>query len=168
MNADYAFQKVFTDGEFVAGGVLEIPPGGRKPSKPARDNTYIFYCIEGAVRVQVHKSHFVIARKGMFLVPRGSWFCLSRVFLVFTCYITGNQYYLENIADKTCRLFFAQARKVAEKMIPSPTKRATPSGSRTLSHTPSRPGLPSAASSGSPTKSSAPVKKPPAKKAGRS
>ncbi|KAG8938493.1 hypothetical protein FRC04_008519 [Tulasnella sp. 424] len=40
LNATYAFQKVFSDGEFVAGGVLEIPVGGKQPSKPARDNTY--------------------------------------------------------------------------------------------------------------------------------
>ncbi|KAG9044550.1 hypothetical protein FS837_007955 [Tulasnella sp. UAMH 9824] len=107
LNASYAFQKVFSDGEFVAGGVLEIPVGGKKPSKPARDNTYLFYCIEGAVRVMVHRSTFVIARNGMFMVPR------------------GNQYYLENISDHSCKLFFAQARKVTEKMIPSPTKRAS-------------------------------------------
>ncbi|KAG8910471.1 hypothetical protein FRC00_008107 [Tulasnella sp. 408] len=137
LNASYAFQKVFSDGEFVAGGVLEIPVGGKKPSKPARDNTYLFYCIEGAVRVMVHRSTFVIARNGMFMVPR------------------GNQYYLENISDHSCKLFFAQARKVTEKMIPSPTKRASMvpaarEASASQTPKPAARGLP--ATSGSPSK----------------
>ncbi|KIO28010.1 hypothetical protein M407DRAFT_72414, partial [Tulasnella calospora MUT 4182] len=128
LNASYAFQKVFSDGEFVAGGVLEIPVGGKKPSKPARDNTYLFYCIEGAVRVMVHRSTFIIARNGMFMVPRGehsrfypSWASAN----IFSFATPGNQYYLENISDHNCKLFFAQARKVTEKMIPSPTKRSS-------------------------------------------
>ncbi|KAG8954580.1 hypothetical protein FRC00_005777 [Tulasnella sp. 408] len=139
LNASYAFQKVFSDGEFVAGGVLEIPVGGKKPSKPARDNTYLFYCIEGAVRVMVHRSTFVIARNGMFMVPR------------------GNQYYLENISDHSCKLFFAQARKVTEKMIPSPTKRASMvpaarDASASQTPQPAARGLPAALGSPSKTK----------------
>ncbi|KAG8912405.1 hypothetical protein FRC01_005112 [Tulasnella sp. 417] len=106
-NGSYAFQKVFMDGEFVAGGVLEIPVGGKKPSKPARDNTYLFYCIEGAIRVVVHQNTFVIARNGMFMVPR------------------GNQYHLENISNHRCKLFFAQARKVTEKIILHRPKRTS-------------------------------------------
>ena len=39
--AEFAFQKVFMDGEFIAGGVLNIPVKGRKPNKGARDNTYV-------------------------------------------------------------------------------------------------------------------------------
>jgi hypothetical protein len=37
----YRFQKIFTDGQYMAGGVLEIPVGASKPLKPARDNTYV-------------------------------------------------------------------------------------------------------------------------------
>ncbi|KAG8940279.1 hypothetical protein FRC04_005441 [Tulasnella sp. 424] len=40
-------------------------------------------------------------------------------------FVAGNQYYLENISDRDCKLFVAQTRKVTEKMIPSPTKRAS-------------------------------------------
>lgn len=154
MNADYAFQKVFMDGDFVAGGILEIPVGGAKPSKPARDNTYIFYCIEGAVRVMVHKSNFVISRNGMFMVPRGKPLCPILCVEENAYFILGNQYYLENISDRDCKLFFAQARKVTENMIPSPTKRASAipgSSGRYLSHTPG-------GASSSPTKAS-PVKR---------
>jgi hypothetical protein len=37
----YKFQRIFTDGEFMGGGVLIIPPGEKKPLKPAKDNTYV-------------------------------------------------------------------------------------------------------------------------------
>ena len=40
-NQPYKFQKVFTDGDFMAGGILEIPVNAKKPLKPARDNTYV-------------------------------------------------------------------------------------------------------------------------------
>jgi centromere protein C len=40
-NSEYRFQKIFTDGEFMAGGLLEIPVNHKKPLKPARDNTYV-------------------------------------------------------------------------------------------------------------------------------
>jgi centromere protein C len=38
---DFKFQKVFGDASFVAAGMLEIPVGGEKPSKPTKDNTYV-------------------------------------------------------------------------------------------------------------------------------
>lgn len=37
----YRFQRVFTDGEFLGAGLLVIPPGEKKPLKPAKDNTYV-------------------------------------------------------------------------------------------------------------------------------
>lgn len=40
-NRNWAFDKVFQDDEFIAAGLLVIPPKGRKPSKPANDNTYV-------------------------------------------------------------------------------------------------------------------------------
>ncbi|KAG8893830.1 hypothetical protein FRB99_001679, partial [Tulasnella sp. 403] len=83
---EYSFEKVFTDAEFIAGGVLNLPKGARKPPKPSKDNTYIFYCIEGAVRVMIHKSSFIITTNGMFMIPR------------------GNQYALENVCDREVKL----------------------------------------------------------------
>ena len=38
---DWSFQKVFGDADFMAAGVLVIPPQGRKSSKPSKDNTYV-------------------------------------------------------------------------------------------------------------------------------
>jgi centromere protein C len=35
------FQKIFGEGDFIAAGVLLIPPQGRKPSKGTKDNTYV-------------------------------------------------------------------------------------------------------------------------------
>ncbi|EIM89667.1 uncharacterized protein STEHIDRAFT_166024 [Stereum hirsutum FP-91666 SS1] len=95
LNNDFYFQKVFGDGEYIAAGQLMIPPGGHKPSKTTKDNTYVFYIIEGAVNFKVHDSSYVLATGGMILVPR------------------GNNYYIENICERDARLFFAQARKVA-------------------------------------------------------
>ncbi|KAF8495308.1 Mif2/CENP-C like-domain-containing protein [Gautieria morchelliformis] len=92
----YSFQKVFGDGNFFAAGQLIIPPGEEKPPKPAKDNTYIFYVIEGAVECKVHRASFVLATGGMFMVPR------------------GNQYYIKNICKREVKIFFAQARKIEE------------------------------------------------------
>jgi centromere protein C len=44
VNSTFRFQKIFTDGDFMAGGILEIPVNEKKPLKPARDNTYVSDC----------------------------------------------------------------------------------------------------------------------------
>ncbi|KAG1808562.1 Mif2/CENP-C like-domain-containing protein [Suillus variegatus] len=89
------FQKVFGEGDFIAAGVLRIPPQGRKPSKGTKDNTYVFYVIEGAVAAVIHESQYVVATGGMFIVPR------------------GNTYFIENISDRDAKVFFTQARQVS-------------------------------------------------------
>ncbi|KAG1890829.1 Mif2/CENP-C like-domain-containing protein [Suillus subluteus] len=88
------FQKIFGEGDFIAAGVLRIPPQGRKPSKGTKDNTYVFYVIEGAVAAVIHESQYIVATGGMFIVPR------------------GNTYYIENISDRDAQVFFTQARQV--------------------------------------------------------
>jgi centromere protein C len=40
-NADFSFQKIFGDGNFMAAGQLVIPPGGSKPTKGTKDNTFV-------------------------------------------------------------------------------------------------------------------------------
>ncbi|KZT23972.1 hypothetical protein NEOLEDRAFT_1068473 [Neolentinus lepideus HHB14362 ss-1] len=101
-NNDFYFQRVFGDGEFMAAGHLVIPPRKSKPSKTTKDNTYVFYVIEGAVNVHVHKTSAIVATGGMFLVPR------------------GNMYYIQNICDRDVKLFFAQARKVPLSELEAP------------------------------------------------
>ncbi|KAH7889476.1 Mif2/CENP-C like-domain-containing protein [Phlebopus sp. FC_14] len=93
-NSSWFFQKIFGEGNFIAAGQMRIPPKGRKPSKSTKDNTYVFYVIEGAVSVFIHETPLIITTGGMFLVPR------------------GNTYYIENIAERDAKLFFTQARKV--------------------------------------------------------
>lgn len=84
---NFRFQKIFTDGDFMAGGILEIPVNEKKPLKPARDNSYvresfhpisldsrvgqILFVVKGAVRALVYRTTFTIAKGGFFLVPRG-------------------------------------------------------------------------------------------------
>ncbi|KII88134.1 hypothetical protein PLICRDRAFT_110586, partial [Plicaturopsis crispa FD-325 SS-3] len=93
-NSAWSFQKVLGDDDFIAAGQLVIPPKVRKPTKSAKDNTYVFYVIEGAVNVTVHKTSLVVATGGMFLIPR------------------GNTYSIEAISERDAKLFFTQARKV--------------------------------------------------------
>ena len=40
-NNEWKYQRIFADNEFIAAGQMTIPVGGRKPSKSAKDNTYV-------------------------------------------------------------------------------------------------------------------------------
>ena len=51
--------------------------------------------IEGAVTFKVYESSYVLCTGGSILVPR------------------GNTYYIQNIAERDAKLFFAQARRVS-------------------------------------------------------
>ncbi|KAJ7456533.1 Mif2/CENP-C like-domain-containing protein [Mycena latifolia] len=93
----WKFQKIFGDGDFMAAGQLLIPVNGRKPGKGTKDNTYIFFVVQGAVKVVVGETEFILASGGMFMVPR------------------GNSYYIENIAERDAKIFFTQARKMREE-----------------------------------------------------
>ncbi|CCM06441.1 uncharacterized protein FIBRA_08703 [Fibroporia radiculosa] len=95
-NNEFFFQKIFWDGDFIAAGQLIIPPNKQKPTKGTKDNTFVFYVIEGAVNFTVHQTSFVLTTGGMFLVPR------------------GNMYFIQNISDRDAKLFFAQARKMVD------------------------------------------------------
>lgn len=91
---NFMYQKAFGEDKFIASGHLYLPPQGGKPSKSSRDNSYVFYVIEGAVKVTIHKSHFVVSTGGSFIVPR------------------GNVYQIANILETETKLFFAQSRKI--------------------------------------------------------
>ncbi|TEB18934.1 hypothetical protein FA13DRAFT_1744891 [Coprinellus micaceus] len=92
-NNTWSFDKIFGDADFIASGQLVIPPNSRKPSKATKDNTYIFYVIEGAVNLKIHETSLVLSTGGMFMVPR------------------GNMYFIENIGQRDAKIFFTQARK---------------------------------------------------------
>jgi len=88
--ADYSYQKIFSEGDKVAAGHIQLEPGAEKPNKSSKDNSYvrsslcalrlvsllmlewqIFHVIQGAVHVKVHTTSFMICQGGCFLVPRG-------------------------------------------------------------------------------------------------
>ncbi|GAA5830283.1 hypothetical protein JCM11251_001292 [Rhodosporidiobolus azoricus] len=92
----FSFQKIYNELDYLAGGIMVIPPGKAKGLKPSRDNSYIFYCIEGSVSVVVHRARFTIGPGGSFFVPR------------------GNHYSITATSDRDVRLFFAQGRRVLE------------------------------------------------------
>ncbi|KIY46935.1 hypothetical protein FISHEDRAFT_25436, partial [Fistulina hepatica ATCC 64428] len=69
-NGEWRFHKIFSDSDFIAAGQMVLPPLGRKPSKRTRDNTYVFYVIEGAINLRVHATSMILAQGAMFMVPR--------------------------------------------------------------------------------------------------
>ncbi|KAM0754126.1 hypothetical protein T439DRAFT_378211 [Meredithblackwellia eburnea MCA 4105] len=92
----FSFQKIFTELDYLAGGIVQIPSGHAKPLKQSKDNSYLFYVIEGAVSVTTHRTIMSMGTGGTFFVPR------------------GNFYSIQTISSRDARLFFAQARRVLE------------------------------------------------------
>jgi centromere protein C len=70
--------------------------------------------IEGAVNLRVHETSLILATGGMFMVPRGEppKNTDRRIRTPLTL-CSGNNYFIENIADREAKLFFTQARKIA-------------------------------------------------------
>ncbi|ORY72568.1 Mif2/CENP-C like-domain-containing protein [Leucosporidium creatinivorum] len=95
-NNKFMFQKIYTELDYLAGGILQIPAGAEKPTKPAKDNSYMFYCIEGSVSVVVHRTRFAIGPGATFFVPR------------------GNSYSISATSNRDVKLFFTQGRRVIE------------------------------------------------------
>ncbi|KAF9268341.1 hypothetical protein L218DRAFT_853608, partial [Marasmius fiardii PR-910] len=81
-NAEWEFQKIFGDEQFIAAGQLVIPEKGRKPSKMTKDNTYVFCILEGAVNVKINETSVILCQGGMFMVPRGKLSTMNFVALV--------------------------------------------------------------------------------------
>ena len=38
---NYSFQKVFSEGDFIASGILELPPNSKKPSKNSHNSAMV-------------------------------------------------------------------------------------------------------------------------------
>ena len=91
---DYRFQKVFSEGEFLASGVLYLPRGSQKPNKNSNASAMIFVVMAGQVQVQIHKTVFTVGTGAQFFVPR------------------GNQYRISNSGYKEARLFFCHGKEV--------------------------------------------------------
>lgn len=111
INSPFAFEKVFGVDAYMAAGILEIPIGGSKPTKPTKDNNYTFVVMEGAVDVRVHRTMFRVGPMGMFMVPK------------------GNTYSIENCCQRKARIFFAQARQSqVQAPVPSAAADTTTTG----------------------------------------
>ncbi|KAG5518875.1 hypothetical protein PMAC_002406 [Pneumocystis sp. 'macacae'] len=95
-NAIIKFQKTFDEAPFFATGVMDLPRGGEKTTKPSKHNVMTFVILEGAVEATVHQTSFRLKRGSHFIVPR------------------GNYYSIRNIANKVSRLFFTQATDTLE------------------------------------------------------
>lgn len=135
VNNDFYFQKVFGDGEYIAAGQLVIPPGGHKPSKTTKDNTYVcllpslsfslvlppLFAPCSLIRMRLTKPcpvfspstsqvFYIIEGAVNFKVHDSSYVLATGGMILVP---RGNNYYIENICERDARLFFAQARKVA-------------------------------------------------------
>ncbi|GAA5848563.1 hypothetical protein JCM8547_004552 [Rhodosporidiobolus lusitaniae] len=95
-DGQFAFQKIYQELDYLAGGVMVIPPGKQKATKPAKDNSYVFYVIQGSVSVTIHRVRFTVGPGGTFFVPR------------------GNHYAIQATSSREVKLFFAQGRRVIE------------------------------------------------------
>lgn len=111
-NSTFAFEKIFSVDDYMAGGILEIAPDGEKPLKPTKDNNYVFVVLEGAIDVQIYRTYYRLAPGGTFTVPK------------------GNTYAVRNISRRTARIFFAQSR-VPQKTTPDSSVRGTSAAAST-------------------------------------
>lgn len=93
---EFKFEKLFNCAGLMATGVLHLPPGTRKPTKPSKDNSFVFCVLQGALRATVHRKSFIVGPEGVFQVP------------------AGNNYSLENVCERDVKLFFAQCRKTTK------------------------------------------------------
>lgn len=107
-NATFQYEKIFGEQDFFAAGVFKIEVGGEKTAKDSRDNCYVFYVINGAVDVTIHRTKFVMAQGGQFFVPR------------------SNIYSIKNIAKEEARLFFSQARRLRQEVYEGTENSAMP------------------------------------------
>ncbi|KAI9096414.1 Mif2/CENP-C like-domain-containing protein [Phlyctochytrium arcticum] len=102
-SGDYKFQKTFSEGDFIAAGVIVLPKGSEKPNKNSNSSALVFYVISGEVQVQVHKTIFVVKTGSQFFVPR------------------GNQYLIQNQTNREAKLFFCHGREIVVAPSEDPT-----------------------------------------------
>ncbi|KAJ3310732.1 hypothetical protein HDV04_004688 [Boothiomyces sp. JEL0838] len=93
-SGDYRFQKVFSEGDFIASGVLEISKGAEKPNKNSHASAMIFVVLVGHIQVTVNKTEFNLSKNGQFFVPR------------------GNQYSIKNVGQSEAKIFFCHGKLV--------------------------------------------------------
>ena len=78
--------------EFIATGMMSIPPGGMKSLKSTDTTYFVFYCVSGILEVTLSGSIFLIKKGCSLEVPM------------------GNFYQFENKGKKDATLFFVQTR----------------------------------------------------------
>lgn len=126
----YRFEKIFSDGDYMAGGILEIPVGSKKPIKPAKDNSYVRPSPLSSLSSPCEPTRRCSTSseascKSWYIAPTSrspreasSLFREVRpppslqLEMLIKDARTGNSYEIENIGQIPCRLVFAQAREV--------------------------------------------------------
>lgn len=68
--ASFRFAKTLTL-PFFGSGIVDLPPGSIKKTKPSRKMQMAFFVFTGRVKVVINETEFRISKGGMFQVPRG-------------------------------------------------------------------------------------------------
>ncbi|KAL0068158.1 mitotic fidelity of chromosome transmission-related protein [Marasmius tenuissimus] len=118
--SEWSFRKDFGDERFIASGRLLLPPNVLKAYKATRDNTYIFYVVEGAVCARIHETQYVLCQGSSFMVPR------------------GNRYSVQNISNRSAKLHFVQAREIQANEADDPLQLSSPTDPSTSPNSPRR------------------------------
>lgn len=70
--ASFRFAKTLTL-PFFGSGIVDLPPGSIKKTKPSRKMQMAFFVFTGRVKVVINGTEFRISKGGMFQVPRGEF-----------------------------------------------------------------------------------------------
>lgn len=103
----FYFQKLFSEGEFLNSGVIELPKDGKKENRSSHDNAFIFTVVSGTIKATVHKTTFVVKTGSQFYVPR------------------GNQYSIDNLGNSKARIYFVSAKEVKPSSLSSSSSAVT-------------------------------------------
>ncbi|TPX42198.1 hypothetical protein SeMB42_g05236 [Synchytrium endobioticum] len=123
-NAKFLFRKLFAEGQFMAAGLLVLPPGADKPQKNAANSSMVFTVTDGTVEVLLQGTRFEVTAGGVFFIPR------------------ENDYTLLNKSQEDVRMSFVHCTEVvvglptsneeqpavgaSSQQQPSPKQRQTP------------------------------------------
>ena len=106
-SGEYRFQKIFSEGQFIGSGLVILPVNGQKPTKNSHDSALVNKFNLDFRGFNWYRSSSS-EQDNLFSWTRLSVFCAKRWCIVYV----GNQYRLNNLGRKECRLFFCHAKEI--------------------------------------------------------
>jgi gentisate 1,2-dioxygenase len=74
---DYLFYKIYRIGRYCSTGVIVLPPSEIKHYANVKENTLVFYVVQGEIYVTVNHYTFMAAKAGHIVIPRSSTYQLA-------------------------------------------------------------------------------------------